>query len=173
MRLYQPCLHRTKMMKAKGQIGFTLIEITLVIMLLGLISVAVMRFYSSSLIATQTMQNTGDALSQARLALERMVIDIRAIRSTSDITTKTATNLVFTDINNNTFNYNLSGTNLLCNSQVLASGVNSLTFAYYDSTGTVTATLSSIRYIKITINVTKNNTDFTLTTSVYLREMNT
>lgn len=172
MRHYLLYLHHTKRVTRKER-GFTLIEIVLVIALLGIISVAVMRFYGNSLVATQTMQNTSDALWQARLALERMVIDIRSIRSTADITAYTASNLAFTDINNSSFNYNLSGTNLLCNSQVLANGINSLTFTYYDKSGVITATLANIRYVKIAITVIKQNANFTLTTSVYLREMNT
>ena len=167
MRHYQRYLHRIK------HHGFTLIEIVMVIMLIGLISMAVMRFYASSLVATQTTQNVSDALLQARLALERMVIDIRSIRSANDITVKTGTNLAFTDINNDSFNYSLSGDNLLCNSEVLASGVSSLAFAYYDKSGVVTGTTANIRYIKITINVIKNNVNLPLSTSVYLREMNT
>ena len=157
----------------RAQQGFTLIEMALVIVLLGLISAAVVRFYSQQLIATQTMQNVSDAFWQARLAMERMVIDIRSIRSTNAITTNTSNTLAFTDINNSTYTYTLSGTNLLCNSRVLASGVNSLAFSYYDKTGAITATLANIRYIRIAINVTKNNTNINLTTSVYLREMNT
>lgn len=168
MRLYQPYLHRIK-----HQRGFTLIELVFVVLLLGLISVAVVRFYGNNLIASQTLENTTDALLQGRLALERMVIDMRAIQATNEITTNTSSNLVFTDINGNAFDYNLSGGNLLCNSQVLASGVNGLTFTYYDKDGVVTATVANIRYIKIALNITKNNTNVTLTTSVYLREMNT
>lgn len=166
--LYLPLIKKYRL-----QQGFTLIEIALVVVLLGLISTAVVRFYSQQLIATQTMQNASDAFWQARLAMERMVIDIRSIQSTNAITTNTSNTLAFTDVNNSTYTYTLSGTNLLCNSRVLASGINSLTFSYFDKNGTSTATLANVRYIKVAINVTKNNTNVNLTTSVYLREMNT
>lgn len=155
------------------QRGFTLLEIIIVVSLLALMSLAVSRFYSNSLIASQTTQNTTDALWQGRLALARMVIDFRSIQSANAITVNTTNRLVFTDINGTSYDYQLSGTNLLCNSQVLARGVNSLTFSYYDKTGSVTSTVSNIRYIKISLTVTKNNTNFTITTSVYLRAMNT
>jgi prepilin-type N-terminal cleavage/methylation domain-containing protein len=151
--------------------GFTLIEIILVIALLAIISAVAVKFYVQQLVAVQTAQNTSDALWQARLAMQRMVTDIGYIQSTSAITTNTSTNLVFTDVTGSSFNYQLSGSSLLCNSQVLANGVNSLTFTYYDKTGAVTATVANIRYIQIALTITKNNTNFSLTTSVYLREL--
>jgi hypothetical protein len=105
-----------------------------------------------------------------------MARDIQLIRSPSDITTATSTQLSFTDINNNTVSYTLSGSSLNVtkngSTQTLAVGINSLTFTYYNGSGaTPPASTALTRYIQIALVVTQNNVNYTLTTSVYPRNL--
>jgi prepilin-type N-terminal cleavage/methylation domain-containing protein len=152
--------------------GFTLIELIIVIVLLGIISVIATKMLAQGFNAYLTGKNILNADWQGRLAMERMVRDIRAIRSpTAGITTATATQLAFTDTNGTDIVYQVSGSNLMRNSQVLADGVQSITFSYFNQNGATTGVLSAIDYITIILNITQNNTTFSLTTSVNARNV--
>ena len=156
------------------QRGFSLIELIVVIMILGIIAAISSKVISKGFTAYFNSRNIIDADWQARSALEFMTREIRAILSPLSITTASAGVLTFVDINNNTITYSLSGTSLMRNgtgNQILADGIQSVTFTYFDNTGATTATLVNIRYITISLNVTLNNTNFTVSTSVYPRNL--
>jgi len=158
-------------MKKKNHLGFTLLELIIVIILTSLIAVVVSKIIAQGVQAHYTAKNVLDADWQGRLGMERMARDIRAVGSNSTITTATATQLVFTNIAGTSITYSLSGTYLMRNTQILADGINALSFTYFDNTGTSTATLSLIRYVGIALTITKNNTNFSLSTAVYLRNL--
>jgi prepilin-type N-terminal cleavage/methylation domain-containing protein len=153
------------------QAGFTLIELVMVMVIMGIISVVVGKILFQTYQAFATSQNITNADWQGFVALERMSDEIKAIRSSSDISTIAASNLVFTDINGNSVQFQLSGTNLLRNSQTLASGIQSLTFGYQSSSGSTTATASLVRYITISLTVTQGTITTTFSTMVGTRGM--
>ncbi|SRR5579883_330618 len=152
----------------KKKLGFTLIELVMVIILIGIISVIAGRMLSSGFGAYLAEKNVIDADWQGRLALERMVRDMRAIYS---ITSAASSSITFTDTTNTAITYQLSGTSLLRNGTNLADGIQSMTLSYFDKNGSSTATASLIRYISISVNVTQNNANFSLTTAVYPRNL--
>ncbi len=160
----------------KKQNGFSLIELITVIVILGVIVAMSSLLLSQGFNAFFNTANIADANSQGQLALERMSRDIRQIRSPSDITTATSTQLSFNDINNDAISYTLSGSNLTLTqnstTQILAVGINSLTFTYYDQNGaTPPASTAATRFIKVTLTVTQNNANFTVSTSIYPRNL--
>lgn len=155
----------------KKKLGFTLLEFILVIIVLSIIAVVSSQMLAQGLNGFLTSKNVIEADWQGRLALERMGRDIRAIRSSASITTAASNQLVFTDTNNNSVTYQLSGTNLTRNTQTLADGIQTLTLAYTDSSGATTAVLANIRYIQITLNITKNNSNYTITTALSIRNV--
>jgi prepilin-type N-terminal cleavage/methylation domain-containing protein len=155
----------------KKKFGFTLIELVVVMVLIGIIAIVVSKILFQGFNAYLTTQNVTDADWQGRLALERMRLDIMGIRSPSDISTASANQLVFTDSNGNSITYTLSGSTLTRSGDILADGINSLQLTYLDKNGSVTATTSAIRYITIQLNVTKSNTNFNVSTSVYPRNL--
>src|SRR3990167_6623069 len=147
--------------------GFTLIELVMVMVIIGILAAISSVILSQGFNAYFAGKNVTDASWQGVSALEHMARDIRAIRSPSDITAATTSQLVFTNISGSSITYQLSGTTLMRNSQPLADGIQSLTFSYFSRNGAVTATPSLICYIRITLNVTQNNSDFTMTTAIY------
>jgi len=150
--------------------GFTLIELIFVIVLLGIISAIASKIISQGLNSYLTNKNIIDANWQGAIALERITRELHMIRSPTDITTSTASQLSFTDIAGTAISYSLSGTNLMQSGTVLADGASSLTFTYFNKNGVSTATPSTMRYIKIALNITKNNVIYTLSTAAYLRD---
>ena len=58
------------------------------------------------------------------------------------------------------------------NTNALANGINTLTFQYYDKNGaTVSGSATNLHYVRITLNVTQNNANYTITSGVYLRDL--
>jgi len=151
--------------------GFTLIELIITILLMSIITVVVSTLFVQGLSAYNTGKQVINAYWQGEISLERMVRDIRAVRSSADITTASASQFVFTDTGGNSITYQLTGTSLMYNSQILADGIQSLTFGYYDKNGAVTAVIANIRYITISINVTQSNANLTFATAVYPRNL--
>ncbi len=158
------------------QRGFSLIELIMVILILGIIIGMSSLLLSQGFNAFFSSENILDANSQGQVAMQRMARDIRLIRSPADITTATSGQLSFTDINNNTVSYVLSGSSLNvtqnANTQTLAVGVSSLTFTYYDATGTTPPASTAVtRYIKVALVITQNNVNYTLTSAIYPRNL--
>lgn len=151
--------------------GFTLIELIIVILLMGIIMAVASKMLSQGLTGYLTSKNLIEAEWQGQIGLERMARDIHLIRSLGDISTASASQLIYTDTSGTSITFQLSGTTLMRNSQVLADGVQSLIFSYFNKNGASTSTLSDIRYITISLNVTQNNTNITLTTSIYPRNL--
>lgn len=141
------------------QNGATLLELVIVIFIISVVTAAGVWFFHLAYDLYNNQQNVLEADWQGRLATQVIKTDIQLIRSTADISTATATALTFVDEYGNTIAYTLSSANLLKNSQVLASSVQSITFKYYNQNGVELSqpvTTSLIRYItaEITINQT-------------------
>lgn len=151
--------------------GFTLVELIVVIVIIGTLSVITLPLLHSGFNAYLTQRNLSDANWQGRLALDRFSRDIRDLPSAANITTATATQLVFTDSSNTSVTYALSGTLLQRNAITLANGINTLTFGYYNSSGAVTATIANMRYVSILLNVTKNGVNTNLQTVINFRNV--
>jgi prepilin-type N-terminal cleavage/methylation domain-containing protein len=145
--------------------GFTLIEIVVVIIILGVIAGIGSRMIQAGFNAYLTNQYITGANAQARLALERMPRDIHNINAAANITTATASQLSFTDINGSTVTYQRSGTQLMRSGQVLADGINSLTFSYLDRNAVSTTTRANICYVTTSLNITSGSVNYTLRTT--------
>ena len=143
--------------------GFTLFE-----MVAGIIIVAVIatigatmmgKGFSSFFLAREVVQNDW----QGRLAMERMTRDIRAARTPADITTMTSAQLTFTDSDNDTISYVLSGTTLTRTQnggtpQVLADNATGLTLSYLQSDGlTAAAAAANVYFITVELTISSAN----------------
>lgn len=154
----------------KKRQGFTLIEIIIVMVLIGILGGAISPFiYSLSKIVILEY-SLGGVNTQARVAMERMSRELRVIRNNTSTDLTAASNAItFTTINGDTIGFSLSGSNLMRNSQILASNVSNLTFTYYDSNGATTTTVADMKFIRIDLTLTQNNSSANLNTVVYPR----
>lgn len=159
------------MPKKLQQSGFTMIELILVIVLLAIIGTTAAMILNEGLFSYITAKNVTDAEWQGRVGVDRMLRDIRAVRSSGDISTASASQFIFTDITGTSVTYQLTGSSLMRNSQVLADGVQSLTFTYTDKSGASTSTINAIRYVTFSVTVTQKGANYNVVSSVYLRDL--
>lgn len=137
--------------------GFTLIELVMVLVIVSVISVVLGKALYQAFQTFITAQNAQEVDWNGLIALQRINNDIHTIRSSASITTIGSNNFVFTDVNGNSVQYQLSGTNLMRNTQVLAAGIQSLSFTYSNASGSATTTPSAVRYVTTTITVAHQN----------------
>lgn len=153
----------------KKSAGFSLIELVITIVLLSFISVVVGQILLESFMLFTTAERVSEADMQTLLALERIVNDVHTIRSAGDISTIAASQLAFTDKNGTVVSYQLSGSTILRNSNVLAGGIQTLNFSYLDGNGSATGIASAVRYIIISITATKSGISSTMSTTAGVR----
>ncbi len=152
----------------KARAGFTLIELVIVIIITGIIIVIASRFLAVGLTSYRNASNLNGSYRNVQLAMERMSRDFRSVPAVSNISTATASTFTFTNSGGTSISYSLSGSNLMRNSQALASHVSALTFTYYTSAGSTTSTISAIRYIGVSVTFSGGGIQsMTVTTTVF------
>lgn len=162
--------------------GFTLAELIAVIILAGILfsfgSVLLGKVFSSY----SLKQDVADSDWQAKVALERMARELRAVRSATaadlDIASLTQVRFVDTDGNGVCFYHNGAANRIMrsadgpataCgtnNPQPLADNITSLTFTYWDNTGAATAMVASVYYITPGITVVEDSYSASFRTTV-------
>ncbi len=135
-----------------NQNGFTLIELIMVIIITSIIASVAAIIILEGAKSYQKEVSYSDIHNQGRLAIERMAREIRLIRSATaaDISTMTATNIVFNDINGTNIQFSFAGSAISRSGNTLANNVQSLTFSYYQQDGTtVAASAAQVWFIQI------------------------
>jgi prepilin-type N-terminal cleavage/methylation domain-containing protein len=137
----------------RKQKGFTLIEIIIVIIVVGIIIAGSSNLLSQGFRSYMATKSVIDTNWQNTVALETMTRDLRAIRSSSDITAANSTSITFNATTGNTVTYTINGASLgrteQSSYQPVADNFSNLTLQYYDSSGATanTSNPSTIRYI--------------------------
>lgn len=155
----------------RKQLGFTLLEMVIVIVILAILSAASARVISQGFSSFAYAQNMVQLDWQAQLALKRLSYDLRSIPSTSSISVATNSQITFTNINGATISYQLNGSNLFRNTQKLTDRVSSFGLTYYDENGNVTTTINSFHYVGISLSVSQKNETNTFSTLVFLTHL--
>ncbi len=160
------------MLKKRKRLGFTLIEIILVIILVGIITGITGNLLLQGAESYTIQADRRELMYLIKLSMMRMDKEIRMIKSASatDILTYTATDLKFNDINGQTIEFKLNGTDLLRNADTLAEKVSALTFAYLKKDGAAAAVETDIWSISISVTVTGGES-ITMRTRVFLRDV--
>lgn len=164
--------------KISRQAGFTLVEIIITIVIIGIIASIAANIILQGARIYSTEDSRSNVHYQARLAVERMAREIRMIRSASatDITTGTmsATNLQFYDVNNNNIQFQRTGASapytITRNGIILANNVQSMTLSYWQLNGTTAvtaATITSLWFVDISVTVQQGTETLQVQTRVH------
>jgi prepilin-type N-terminal cleavage/methylation domain-containing protein len=167
--------------------GFTLIEAIITIVIVGIISSIAALIILEGMKASSKEQNLSGVHYQARIAMERMGREIRLIRwnttlAQADVTTMTATDLIFCDVTGKAVEFQLAGSVLnrresaTCSplawggwNTLSSSGVNPLTFSYLDSTGAGGATAANLWFVDINLTDTQGSDSLQMRSRVHPR----
>ena len=149
----------------KASNGFSLIELIIVIVIIGIIAGVAGYVLLGAVDAWTFKFNRSGLLSDGRLAMNRMVREIREVKNRGNVITATSSEFRFIDVDDVDITYSLSSTDLNrtadSTANVLAGEVSSLAFTYYDSGGstistpTVSPNATDIRRVRINLTVTK------------------
>ncbi len=165
------------------QQGFTLIEMVMVIVILGILAGLTAPIFSQGLTAARLTTENLNTLAKLRYATERLAREIRQVNhngSSYDVSTMTATSMVFTkaDTVSTTVSITSSGGNIsLAYSApavtgVLSDEVSNMSFAYYDTNGAVTASSTDLAFVEINLTLQNPTTggSYSQRTRVALRD---
>lgn len=152
--------------------AFTLAELVLVIAMLGILAIGMGPPLIRAVQQYDLVWSRREALSQSRAAMDRMIKEIRLIRSSDDVLdVSSSTSFQFNDLDGNATTFDKNTTNLRRNSDVLAENISEFEFKYYDSAHSETSTAANVRLIQITLTIDAqhNHGPLTLRASVFLR----
>ena len=167
----RPCRRQRVLRCPAFGCGFTLIEMVAVIVVVAIIfglgSVMLGKVFSSYAFK----QDVTDADWQAKVALERMARELRAVRSaTAADLAISASAIRFVDTDGNNVCFYLNGTTLtraedgpaaaacgVTNPQPLADHISSLNLTYWQSDGTSASGATNVYYITATLTVVEGN----------------
>ena len=142
--------------------GFTLAELLVASAVLGLLMLGIVTIQRQGLAAYQVGAARVEVQQNARAALETMFNEIRAAQEVTAIaaacgtgpvpTNGGATTLSVRDQDGVAVQYQLVGTNLQRNGEVLVGGVQSLRIWCYDGNGVLTVTSGLVRSLHVQIS---------------------
>ena len=162
----------------KNQKGFSLIEMMVVVVILGLIVLGLVTFFTGGAKSWVAGQSQLTAQRNARQAMDRMVREIREgkniINDLVDISDADTIVVFIPDLGSKLAykaTYDLSGTTVQRNSNPLIDNVQSLVFTYFDNSGNSVAPENASKvHIDLKVDVDKDGKpDVTLNTDVNLR----
>lgn len=156
--------------------GFSLLELIMVIVLLGIVSAVGAPFLSAGFQSYFTGRDIAETDGRARVAVERLSRDLRSIRAPSNLnlTVTSASDITFFDVDGNSIRYCLgavgtcpgAATELMRNGQPLATGISALTFTFLTATGAATAGPANVFYITVAFTATQNSISKSFQTTV-------
>lgn len=112
--------------------GVTLIELVMMIVIVGILAGVSSMYIKETIDLWRFLTYRSEVVAQGRMALMRMGREMRQVRDKNSISTANAGRFTFIDRAGNTIDYQLSGNNLMRNTEILATGVSNLIFCYYD-----------------------------------------
>lgn len=171
----------------KNSRGFTLIEVVMAIVLLGIVGITAGLLLSEGVRSFDALDKQKGLTGQGTLALERLSRELRRIRCTesgnscapsaADITAMTAAEIRFVNADYEGRGFRQSGTDLLLRQgsgaadpeDVLAGNLSALTFEYLKSDGSAATVAADVWFVNVNMTLTGGPESINLKASVHPR----
>lgn len=175
------------MMKLSTQSGFTLIELILSMVLMGIVAVTAGMLIYQGARSFEALSDLKEVTQQSTLALERVSRELRPMKCTisgnacsasaSDIPVMTASELRFLNSSFEGRGFRLSGNTLMLRDgtgagdpeYALATGVSSLTFEYLKADGTAAASTAELWTVSMNMALASGQATIAVKASVHPR----
>ncbi len=144
----------------KDERGSTLVELIITIVVVGVISGIIGMLLLQGVQAFMAQDTKASITSQGRLAVERMVRDIRTIRSRTgvDIPVMTGATLSFVDTSGNPIVYTSAAGSVTRNGVALATPhATGVTFSYFQQNGTPAVSAAQVWVIQVDLSFAGTN----------------
>lgn len=112
-------------------------ELTLVIVITAVVAGFSARLLTSGVDMFDYLNTRKEALESSRMALQRMVKEVRQVSATSAIQKATTDTLRFVNINNSSVQLRYANQCILLNNQVLIDQISGFGFSFYNANGTL------------------------------------
>ncbi len=155
--------------RVQPQAGFTLMEMSVALTVLGIVGVIVFGIIHNQVNTFSTVFSNTAAVSDIRKTVRLMRRDFQNLDNSS-ISTMKSSKLVFKDSDGDEVSYVLSGGNLTRNEKVVLENVARAPFTYLKSSQKETASSDSLRFIGVNLSVLAVNTDtVSVSETIYVR----
>ena len=158
--------------------GYTLIELILVIVVLGIISFTFAAFITKGIDAWVFVKTRDSAVGSARYAMNRVITEMRRIAGPESMIIMSQTERSFEafdkDGNIIIVDFRQSGDVLYRNNDELVDGLlnpGGIVFTYLDNEGVVTAVSSEVRSIRSKLSIEKHSQLVTLESAARIRNL--
>lgn len=151
--------------------GFTLIEMVIVMLILGIVMSAASLMLSAGFTNYFTGVNVTQLSNQATLAMSRITKELQQANSFSAIN---ATNITFTTSGGSIITYSWSNpilTRTGAAARTMSNQVTNFSLSYYQSNFTTTSSLTAVRAITINMTLSNGKENIPLINTVYLNNM--
>lgn len=155
--------------------GFTMIELVIVMVIIGIVaSVSAPLIYHAAE-GSGLLYNISETAGQANVGFTQILLNLKDIDSAAAITTMTSTAIGFTNLDGDTVSISYNGTDDKVyrsenggTARALLDNVTAFSFTYQDQNGTTTAVAADVRYVTVSVTITKDDVVRTFKDTVYL-----
>lgn len=152
--------------------GFTLIEMVIVITVTAILALFLAGAIEKGVESWYFVADRSDLMTQTPYALNRMARELRYIKDSKSVYAAASNTITFTDANNNSITFSLSGNTIYRNNDILLDGVAAFSLQYSDANGNiivaplVNPAKTDIRKIKIFIRTQKGSNPLDMETTL-------
>ena len=175
-------MRRKRQAYGTGNEGFTLMEIILVLVLIGIMATVLIPTLQEGMLSYTATETRGDLTAQARQAASRITRELRNIQKEADntpnISSANVTTVTFVDVLDNTITFNLSGGTVQRNSNTLVEQVSNLSFRYFNATNAELTSFplnatdrNNVRRILVVLTLADGGLTVLVTEQAFLREL--
>jgi len=157
----------------KSTRGFTLIELIIVVVLIGILSGVVSPLLYQLLKSYRVGKQINNMAVQTNIAANNV---LRELKNASSVSTIGNTTITFLNYQGQTIVIDLNGTNFQRNvdsggTQTLCNNISSLSFGFYDQSFATTAVAANVRYVIMSLTATDSNTSYSMIAGTTLRKL--
>jgi prepilin-type N-terminal cleavage/methylation domain-containing protein len=169
--------------RRRGERGFTLIELVIVVTVVGVIAGLFVRYLNEGTRMFEAVDTRKSLTMEARQAMIRTIREIRQVRSSSDVLAADASNLSFYGVDDSLYAFHypgVPGADLTFQrgavSGAAATDVDSLAFEYVKNDGSPAAPLVSpdetdIYRVRVLLRLRRGDQSVVLCAGTYLRNV--